>query len=188
MKESSSKWVSIAWLAALAGHPVRTERWGAVMEQVPLTGTLPDGTTPAAALQAVVSVGLGRHRTAPAPPRPPVRWGQTSSWHMHSTGAASTWSPPTGRRRRPPAARRAPCAVSPSPRRTPAGLGLGSPDPFGTAFARRCVMLWIWLGFILFILVMLALDLGVFHRKAHVVAMREALGWSAVWIAADVGE
>ena len=30
---------------------------------------------------------------------------------------------------------------------------------------------------------MLALDLGVFHRKAHVVGVREALGWSAVWIA-----
>ncbi len=30
---------------------------------------------------------------------------------------------------------------------------------------------------------MLALDLGVFHRKAHVVKLREALSWSAVWIA-----
>ena len=43
-------------------------------------------------------------------------------------------------------------------------------------------MIWIWLGFVLFVLLMLALDLGVFHRKAHVVKMREALGWSAVWI------
>ena len=43
-------------------------------------------------------------------------------------------------------------------------------------------MLWIWLGFILFVLLMLALDLGVFHRKAHVVSVKEALGWSAVWI------
>lgn len=43
-------------------------------------------------------------------------------------------------------------------------------------------MLWIWLGFIAFVLLLLALDLGVFHRKAHVVSMREALGWSAVWI------
>jgi tellurite resistance protein TerC len=39
-----------------------------------------------------------------------------------------------------------------------------------------------WIGFILFVLLMLALDLGVFHRKAHVVSMREALIWSAVWI------
>lgn len=43
-------------------------------------------------------------------------------------------------------------------------------------------MIWIWAGFILFVLLMLALDLGVFHRNAHVVSMREALGWSAVWI------
>jgi tellurite resistance protein TerC len=44
-------------------------------------------------------------------------------------------------------------------------------------------MLWIWTGFILFILMMLALDLGVFHRKAHVVKLKEALAWSAVWVA-----
>jgi tellurite resistance protein TerC len=41
----------------------------------------------------------------------------------------------------------------------------------------------IWTGFVLFVLLMLALDLGVFHRKAHVVRVREALAWSAVWIA-----
>jgi tellurite resistance protein TerC len=41
----------------------------------------------------------------------------------------------------------------------------------------------LWAGFILFVLVMLALDLGVFHRKAHVVKPREALAWSAVWVA-----
>ena len=39
-----------------------------------------------------------------------------------------------------------------------------------------------WLGFNVFVLVMLALDLGVFNRKAHVVTLKEALGWSAVWI------
>ena len=43
-------------------------------------------------------------------------------------------------------------------------------------------MIWIWLGFVVFVLLMLALDLGVFHRKAHVVSMKEALTWSAVWI------
>jgi tellurite resistance protein TerC len=43
-------------------------------------------------------------------------------------------------------------------------------------------VLWIWIGFVAFVLVLLALDLGVFHRKAHVVSVREALGWSAVWI------
>ena len=44
-------------------------------------------------------------------------------------------------------------------------------------------MLFVWIGFIAFVLLMLALDLGVFHRKAHVVGVREALAWSAVWIA-----
>ncbi|MCE9637671.1 MAG: TerC family protein [Planctomycetes bacterium] len=41
----------------------------------------------------------------------------------------------------------------------------------------------LWAGFIAFVFVMLALDLGVFHRKAHVVGVREALVWSIVWIA-----
>lgn len=41
----------------------------------------------------------------------------------------------------------------------------------------------LWLGFLVFVLVMLAVDLGIFHRKAHVVGYREALGWSLVWIA-----
>ena len=41
----------------------------------------------------------------------------------------------------------------------------------------------LWLGFTAFVLGMLALDLGVFHRKAHVVGLREAALWSAVWVA-----
>jgi tellurite resistance protein TerC len=40
----------------------------------------------------------------------------------------------------------------------------------------------VWILFSLFILVMLGLDLLVFRRKAHAVSMKEALGWSAVWI------
>jgi len=44
-------------------------------------------------------------------------------------------------------------------------------------------MLFVWIGFVAFVLLLLALDLGVFHRKAHVVGVREALAWSAVWIA-----
>jgi tellurite resistance protein TerC len=40
----------------------------------------------------------------------------------------------------------------------------------------------LWIGFSLFILAMLALDLGVFHRKAHAVSFKEALGWTAIWI------
>jgi TerC family integral membrane protein len=41
----------------------------------------------------------------------------------------------------------------------------------------------VWIAFLSFILVLLALDLGVFHRHARVVAVREALGWTVVWIA-----
>jgi tellurite resistance protein TerC len=41
----------------------------------------------------------------------------------------------------------------------------------------------LWLGFTGLILALLALDLGVFHRKAHAVSLREASAWSAVWIA-----
>src|SRR3954470_5712669 len=42
---------------------------------------------------------------------------------------------------------------------------------------------WIfWLAFNLFVLAMLALDLGVFHRKEHVVRFKEALSWTAVWV------
>jgi tellurite resistance protein TerC len=40
-----------------------------------------------------------------------------------------------------------------------------------------------WLGFNVFVLVMLALDLGIFHRKAHEIDVKEALIWSGVWIA-----
>lgn len=41
---------------------------------------------------------------------------------------------------------------------------------------------WFYLGFLAFVLVMLALDLGVFNRKAHVVSFKEATVWSAVWV------
>ena len=39
-----------------------------------------------------------------------------------------------------------------------------------------------WVAFNAFVIVMLSLDLGVFHRKAHTVSIKEALLWSAVWI------
>ena len=45
------------------------------------------------------------------------------------------------------------------------------------------ITIWFWLGFNAFVLAMLALDLGVFHRHAHVVSLREAGAWSAVWVA-----
>ncbi len=41
----------------------------------------------------------------------------------------------------------------------------------------------VWIAFLSFILVLLALDLGVFHRRAHIVSVREALTWTLVWVA-----
>ena len=43
-------------------------------------------------------------------------------------------------------------------------------------------MIWFWIGFNLFVLAMLALDLGVFHRKSHEVHFKEALIWTGVWV------
>jgi tellurite resistance protein TerC len=40
----------------------------------------------------------------------------------------------------------------------------------------------LWIGFNAFVILMLALDLGVFHRKKHVISLKEALIWTAVWI------
>jgi TerC family integral membrane protein len=45
----------------------------------------------------------------------------------------------------------------------------------------------LWLGFTLFVVALLALDLGVFHRRAHAVGYKEALGWSAFWISLALG-
>jgi tellurite resistance protein TerC len=42
---------------------------------------------------------------------------------------------------------------------------------------------WFYLAFTGFVLLLLALDLGVFHRKAHEVSFREAATWSVVWVA-----
>lgn len=42
--------------------------------------------------------------------------------------------------------------------------------------------MYLWAGFLAFVFLMLALDLGVFHRKSHEVKIKEALIWSAVWI------
>ena len=42
--------------------------------------------------------------------------------------------------------------------------------------------LLLWILFNIFILLMLALDLGVFQRKTHIISVKEALIWSAVWI------
>ena len=42
--------------------------------------------------------------------------------------------------------------------------------------------IWLWIGFNVFVLAMLALDLGVFHRKAHVVSFKESITWTLVWV------
>jgi tellurite resistance protein TerC len=41
---------------------------------------------------------------------------------------------------------------------------------------------WLWIGFNLFVLAMLAIDLGVFHRKSHVVTFKESMSWTVVWV------
>ena len=41
---------------------------------------------------------------------------------------------------------------------------------------------WFYAIFLLFVLIMLALDLGVFNRKAHVVSFKEATVWSVIWV------
>ncbi len=41
---------------------------------------------------------------------------------------------------------------------------------------------WFYAGFLVFVLVLLAVDLGIFHREAHVVSFRESLSWSVVWV------
>lgn len=43
------------------------------------------------------------------------------------------------------------------------------------------ITLWHWVGFIACLLVFLALDVGIFHKKAHVVKFREAIAWTCVW-------
>jgi len=42
--------------------------------------------------------------------------------------------------------------------------------------------IFLWIGFNLFVLALLAIDLGVFHRKAHSVSIKEATAWSIVWV------
>ncbi len=44
------------------------------------------------------------------------------------------------------------------------------------------INIWFWVVFNAFVLMMLALDLGVFHKKLHVVSVKEALTWSGIWI------
>ena len=54
-------------------------------------------------------------------------------------------------------------------------------------FFKGDFVILIWSGFIGLVLVMLALDLGVFHRTAHIVSFREAMWWSFIWITMGLG-
>lgn len=59
------------------------------------------------------------------------------------------------------------------------------PLPF-LASLQTIPIVWAWVIFLAFVFVMLALDLGVFHRESHVIGFKEALGWAAVWITCGV--
>ena len=45
----------------------------------------------------------------------------------------------------------------------------------------------VWIAFIVFVVCMVLFDLGVFHRQAHVIGIREALGWTVVWVLLALG-
>ena len=51
-----------------------------------------------------------------------------------------------------------------------------------TAAAPIDVPWWAWAGFLAFISLMLALDLGVFHKEDKVLPFKEAISWCAVWV------
>ncbi|MFA4016969.1 MAG: hypothetical protein RUDDFDWM_002081 [Candidatus Fervidibacterota bacterium] len=44
------------------------------------------------------------------------------------------------------------------------------------------ISLWVWVVFLSAVFVMLMVDLGIFHRKAHVLSLREATAWSIFWV------
>ncbi len=64
---------------------------------------------------------------------------------------------------------------------------LGLPSiVLGAAEGAGNLKIWAYVGFVVLVFVFLALDLGVFHRDAHVVTMKEAAGWSVVWVTLGV--
>ncbi len=44
------------------------------------------------------------------------------------------------------------------------------------------MQIFLWVGFLIFVIFLLVLDLGVFHKKDHVISVKEALGWTFFWI------
>jgi tellurite resistance protein TerC len=63
-----------------------------------------------------------------------------------------------------------------------AGVGKFQGKDKGVALVDTIGTPILWVGFTFFVVAMLALDLGIFHRNAHAVRSREALGWSVFWI------
>jgi tellurite resistance protein TerC len=59
---------------------------------------------------------------------------------------------------------------------------LDSPHASRRPFAMIATNIWFWVGFIAFVLAMLAIDLGVFNRTPHIVKASEAAAWTAVWV------
>jgi tellurite resistance protein TerC len=49
------------------------------------------------------------------------------------------------------------------------------------------ISVWHWVGFISCVLIFLALDLGLFHRRAHAISFKEALVWTLVWFSMAMG-
>jgi len=68
------------------------------------------------------------------------------------------------------------------PGRIVSGLGGGTVHISRHAKGMSVMIFFFWLGFILLVIFLLALDLGVFHRKAHVIRSREAFLWTFFWI------
>src|SRR5438045_3365809 len=94
-----------------------------------------------------------RRRTRPSAGAPPAR---------RCAGVLGVNTVHRNRRRR---ARRRQCQLFSAPGQTIRYQLARNP----TRAQGGCIMIWIWLGFITLILLLLALDLGVFNRKAHVV-------------------
>jgi tellurite resistance protein TerC len=64
---------------------------------------------------------------------------------------------------------------------------LSAPDVVTTTVANPASLkMWAYVGFIGLVVLFLALDLGVFHREAHEVSMKEAAGWSVVWLTCGI--
>src|SRR5664279_1936610 len=54
---------------------------------------------------------------------------------------------------------------------------------FATYFKLMATSIYFWIGFHVFIFIMLALDLGVFHKHTHKIPVKEAVIWVVVWVA-----